>query len=258
MEADAHWLRQTIGELHAAAPTPASNVAMLPRAPFGTVHVDSEGCTLCLACVSACPVSALGDNPERPTLTFQEDLCVQCGPCAATCPEKVITLEPRVDFDAWTGGPPGRQAGGAVPLHRLRQALRRPQHDREDRGQAREQVLDVHRRRRQARRDPAHVRGLPGRGRGQRELRPASLAAALRRCAPPTTICASGRSAARTRWGRLRSRHARLYGEHPRLEHRYARGKTLMVGTSPTMTERAVPSYASPLQPVDQRLPILR
>jgi ferredoxin len=97
-------LRQTIGELHAAAPVPVANVAMPPRAPFGTVHVDTEGCTLCLACVSACPVSALGDNPERPTLTFQEDLCVQCGLCAATCPEKVITLEPRVDFDAWKGG----------------------------------------------------------------------------------------------------------------------------------------------------------
>lgn len=97
-------LRQTIGELHAAAPTPIAAVAMPPLAPFGTIHVDSEGCTLCLACVSACPVQALSDNPDRPTLAFQEDLCVQCGLCAATCPEKVITLEPRIDFDAWAGG----------------------------------------------------------------------------------------------------------------------------------------------------------
>lgn len=97
-------LRQAIGELHAAAPVPVAHVAMPPLAPFGTIHVDADGCTLCLACVSACPVSALGDNPERPTLTFQEDLCVQCGLCSATCPEKVITLEPRVDFDAWKGG----------------------------------------------------------------------------------------------------------------------------------------------------------
>lgn len=97
-------LRQTVGELHAAAPAPVANVALPPRAPFGTVHVDTDGCTLCLACVSACPVSALGDDPQRPTLTFQEDLCVQCGLCAATCPEKVITLEARIDFDAWQGG----------------------------------------------------------------------------------------------------------------------------------------------------------
>lgn len=97
-------LRQAIGELHAAAPAPVASVAMPERAPFGTIHLDAEGCTLCLACVSACPVQALGDNPERPTLTFQEDLCVQCGLCEATCPEKVITLEPRIDFDAWKGG----------------------------------------------------------------------------------------------------------------------------------------------------------
>ena len=97
-------LRQTIGELHAAAPAPVAAVAMPERAPFGTIHVDTEGCTLCLACVSACPVQALSDNPERPTLAFQEDLCVQCGLCAATCPEKVITLEPRIDFEAWKGG----------------------------------------------------------------------------------------------------------------------------------------------------------
>lgn len=97
-------LRQTIAELHAAAPAPAASIAMPERAPFGAVHVDVEGCTLCLACVAACPVQALSDNPERPTLSFQEDLCVQCGLCAATCPEKVITLEPRIDFDAWKGG----------------------------------------------------------------------------------------------------------------------------------------------------------
>jgi ferredoxin len=97
-------LRQAIGELHAAAPAPVAAVAMPARAPFGTLHVETEGCTLCLACVSACPVQALGDDPERPTLTFQEDLCVQCGLCQATCPEKVITLEPRIDFEAWKGG----------------------------------------------------------------------------------------------------------------------------------------------------------
>lgn len=64
-------------------------------APYGRVDVDTAGCTLCLACVSACPAGALQDNPDRPQLLFQEDACVQCGLCAVTCPEKVITLEPR-------------------------------------------------------------------------------------------------------------------------------------------------------------------
>jgi len=61
-----------------------------------------EGCTLCLACVSACPTGALLDDPERPMLRFLEDACVQCGLCRATCPERVISLRPQLDFRAAT------------------------------------------------------------------------------------------------------------------------------------------------------------
>ncbi|MBN9619126.1 MAG: DEAD/DEAH box helicase, partial [Actinobacteria bacterium] len=71
-------------------------------APFGAVTVNVEGCTLCLSCVSACPTGALSDDPERPMLRFTEDACVQCGLCKATCPEKVITLTPQIDFRAAT------------------------------------------------------------------------------------------------------------------------------------------------------------
>ena len=35
-------------------------------------------------------------------LRFAEDACVQCGLCEATCPEKVITLTPQLDFRAAT------------------------------------------------------------------------------------------------------------------------------------------------------------
>jgi ferredoxin len=51
-----------------------------------------------LACVTACPTGALSDNPDRPALSFTEDACVQCGLCRTTCPEQVITLEPRLAF----------------------------------------------------------------------------------------------------------------------------------------------------------------
>jgi ferredoxin len=78
---------------------------MPPRAPFGGLEIDAAGCTLCLACVSVCPVQALQDDKDKPTLKFQEDLCVQCGLCAATCPEKVITLAPQIDFAAWAAPP---------------------------------------------------------------------------------------------------------------------------------------------------------
>ena len=81
-----------------AAPAPAEIIPSLPRSPYGRIHVDVAGCTLCLACVGARPVAALSDNPERPQLSFTEAACVQCGICVATCPEKVISLEPRYNF----------------------------------------------------------------------------------------------------------------------------------------------------------------
>jgi len=94
-------LRSTMVELHRAAPAPVDCVAMPAAAPFGGIEVDVEGCTLCLSCVSACPTGALSDSEDRPALYFSESACVQCGLCAATCPEQVITLVPQVDFQAW-------------------------------------------------------------------------------------------------------------------------------------------------------------
>ena len=94
-------LETTFRELHLAAPAPVNVIPLAPGAPFGTVNLDVEGCTLCHACVTACPSGALSDNPDRAMLRFTESLCVQCGLCEATCPEKVITIEPRLDFEAW-------------------------------------------------------------------------------------------------------------------------------------------------------------
>ena len=93
-------VRLALRELHAAAPAPVDIVPLPQGAPFGTVVVNVEGCTLCLSCVSACPTGALSDDPERPMLRFAEDACVQCGLCQATCPEKVISLKPQLDFRA--------------------------------------------------------------------------------------------------------------------------------------------------------------
>jgi ferredoxin len=95
-------LRFALTELHRAAPAPTDVIALPEGAPLGAVSVDVGGCTLCLACVSACPTGALLDDPERPALKFVEDACVQCGLCKSTCPEKVITLKPQIDFRAAT------------------------------------------------------------------------------------------------------------------------------------------------------------
>jgi ferredoxin len=95
-------MRLALRELHTAAPAPVDIVPLPAGAPFGTVEVIVVGCSLCLSCVSACPTGALSDDPERPMLRFSEDACVQCGLCKATCPEKVISLKPQIDFRAAT------------------------------------------------------------------------------------------------------------------------------------------------------------
>ncbi len=91
-------LRMAGRHLHEHAPLPVDNIRLAPGAPFGAVKVDTEGCTLCLACVSACPTGALTAGEDRPQLGFDESACIQCGLCKNTCPESVITLEPRFDF----------------------------------------------------------------------------------------------------------------------------------------------------------------
>jgi ferredoxin len=65
-------------------------------APFGALAVNKSTCTLCKACIGACPESALIDATETPALRFIERNCVQCGLCAKTCPEQAITLVPRL------------------------------------------------------------------------------------------------------------------------------------------------------------------
>jgi ferredoxin len=88
-------------ELNRTAPRPAARIALPAGAPFGTVHLNLDACTLCLSCVGACPTGALGDNPDRPMLRLTESACVQCGICEATCPEDAIALAPQIDFAAW-------------------------------------------------------------------------------------------------------------------------------------------------------------
>ena len=68
------------------------------NAPYGAVLVDTDACTLCLACAGHCPTGALADNPDTPQLRFQEDACLQCGLCTRLCPENAITLVPQLDL----------------------------------------------------------------------------------------------------------------------------------------------------------------
>jgi ferredoxin len=80
--------------LHAAARK--EEIPLSADAPYGAVVVDKQKCTMCLACVGACPEGALIDAKDKPQLRFIERNCVQCGLCVKTCPEDAISLQPRL------------------------------------------------------------------------------------------------------------------------------------------------------------------
>jgi ferredoxin len=91
--------RREVTRMAATALTGAETPIALPQgAPYGAVVIDTDACTLCLACVSLCPVGALGENQDKPQVNFQEAACLQCGICASTCPETAITLVPQLDL----------------------------------------------------------------------------------------------------------------------------------------------------------------
>jgi ferredoxin len=78
------------------APRKVDEIALPAGSPYGEIRVDRAKCTMCMACVGACPESALMDGVDQPLLKFLERNCVQCGLCQATCPEDAVSLVPRL------------------------------------------------------------------------------------------------------------------------------------------------------------------
>jgi ferredoxin len=107
-----------VEHLAALAPHPVTEIALPAGAPYGEVRVDAKKCTLCMACVGACPESALMDGVDQPLLKFLERNCVQCGLCEATCPEDAITLSPRLLLGA--AAREARVVNQAQPFHCIR------------------------------------------------------------------------------------------------------------------------------------------
>ncbi len=85
-----------VEHLAALSAEPVARIALPEGAPYGEVRVDRAKCTMCMACVGACPESALMDGVDQPLLRFLERNCVQCGLCESTCPEAAISLAPRL------------------------------------------------------------------------------------------------------------------------------------------------------------------
>jgi ferredoxin len=82
------------------APLRKEEIPLPAGSPYGRVRVDKQKCTMCLACVGACPEGALIDAKDRPQLRFIERNCVQCGLCEKTCPENAISLAARLLLSA--------------------------------------------------------------------------------------------------------------------------------------------------------------
>jgi ferredoxin len=91
-------LDYALDHLYRHAPQQVPEIPLPPGAPFGALVVNRDTCSLCMACVGACPASALQDGQNAPQLRFIEKNCVQCGLCADTCPENAIALVPRLSF----------------------------------------------------------------------------------------------------------------------------------------------------------------
>jgi ferredoxin len=88
-----------LDHLHAQAPRPVPMVTLEAGAPFGTAGIDANACTLCMACVGACPGHALESAGDTPGVNFLEANCLQCGMCTRTCPEDAIWISPRLLLD---------------------------------------------------------------------------------------------------------------------------------------------------------------
>ena len=131
-QAHDRW-RSRSSTCQAHAPTPQIEIALPAGAPFGTIVVNRDTCTLCLACVGACPEGAILDHPasEVPQLRFIESKCVQCGLCEATCPEDAIALTPRLSLAAEAKQPRVLNEAVDLQVHTLRQAARHRQDDRQ-------------------------------------------------------------------------------------------------------------------------------
>jgi ferredoxin len=103
---------------HLAKDRKVEEIKLGAGAPFGTLLVNKQTCTLCKACIGACPESALLDSPDTPSLRFIERNCVQCGLCADTCPEEAIQLLPRLLLGAQAKEPV--VLNEAQPFHCIR------------------------------------------------------------------------------------------------------------------------------------------
>ena len=183
-------LRFALSELHRAAPAPVRIIALPAGAPFGAVEIDVER----LHAMSVLRVGLPDRRVARRSRAPDAALCRRClravRPVPGDLPRGRHHTQAADRFRRRPGACAHPQAGGAVLLHSLQQAVRGEEHDRSRRRQARRQALDVQRQF-AAHRRHQDVRRLPGRGSPPKKASIPTVKARL--SAPPTIICASAR-----------------------------------------------------------------
>ncbi len=112
-------MQLALHELHAAALTPIDVVALPEGAPFGLVEIDIAGC-IALSWRASPPARRVRSAMIRSAHCCASPKMPACsaGCVWATCPEKVITLTPRLDFRATTAA--ARVLKQEEPFHCIR------------------------------------------------------------------------------------------------------------------------------------------
>jgi ferredoxin len=77
-----------------------------PASTLGLLDVREDRCTLCGACATVCPTSALTfhEGEDRARLSFDAARCVPCGRCVSACPERAMTVRRGTDLRLLAGG----------------------------------------------------------------------------------------------------------------------------------------------------------
>ena len=90
-----------LSELHRVAPAPTDVIAPARRrTDRDAISVNVDGCTPCLSCVSVCPTGALPTIRNGPYSNLSKMPACSADCQSSTCPEKVITPRPQIDFRA--------------------------------------------------------------------------------------------------------------------------------------------------------------
>jgi heterodisulfide reductase subunit A len=87
-------MRETVASAKAAAQR-ALRILNAEKIPRETVvaTVRHSLCSLCQACVSACPYGARSVDVTEEKIIVDEILCQGCGACAAVCPNSATVLK---------------------------------------------------------------------------------------------------------------------------------------------------------------------